>query len=252
MVSINSNNYKMKTKFNGILTLLLAFMVQISFAQEKTISGTVSDESGPLPGVSILIKGTSKGTDTDFNGKYSISAKTGDILVFRYLGYKQTESTVGTSNIIDITLKEDANSLEEVVVVAYGTQSRASLTGSVSVIDSEQIENATFTNPVKSLEGLVSGLRVVQGSGQPGSDPVIRIRGFGSINADSAPLIVLDGVPYSGSLNSINPQDIESTTVLKDASSTSLYGNKASNVVLMITTKKGSRSKSPIDSLNLG
>lgn len=236
----------MKTKFNGILTLLLAFVVQISFAQEKTISGTVSDESGPLPGVSILIKGTTKGTDTDFNGQYSISAKVGDVLVFRYLGYKQTESTVGTSNTINITLKEDANSLEEVVVVAYGTQSRASLTGSVSVIDAEQIENATFTNPVKSLEGLVSGLRVVQSSGQPGSDPIIRIRGFGSINADAAPLIVLDGVPYTGSLNSINPQDIESTTVLKDASSTSLYGNKASNGVLLITTKKGSRSKTQI------
>lgn len=236
----------MKTKFNGILTLLLALVVQVSFAQQKTISGTVSDPSGPLPGVSILIKGTATGTETDFDGKYTIKAKTGDILVFRYLGYKVIEKKVGASSSINVSMEEDSSSLDEVVVVAYGTQSRASLTGSVSVIDSEQIENATFTNPVKSLEGLVSGLRVVQGSGQPGSDPVIRIRGFGSINADSAPLIVLDGVPYSGSLNSINPQDIESTTVLKDASSTSLYGNKASNGVLMITTKKGSRSKTQI------
>ncbi|QTD37436.1 SusC/RagA family TonB-linked outer membrane protein [Polaribacter batillariae] len=237
----------MKTNFNGILTFFIALVVQITFAQQKTISGKVSDESGPLPGVSILIKGTSSGTETNFDGKYSIKAKSGDILVFRYLGYKSIERTVSNSNTINVTLSEDSNVLEEVVVVAYGTQSRASLTGSVSVINSEQIENATFSNPVKSLEGLVSGLRVIQATGQPGADPIIRIRGFGSINADSAPLIVLDGVPYTGSLSSINPQDIESTTVLKDASSTSLYGNKASNGVLLITTKKGSKTKTQIN-----
>jgi TonB-linked SusC/RagA family outer membrane protein len=220
--------------------------VQISFAQEKTVSGTVSDSSGSLPGVSVLVKGTKTGTETDFNGKYTIKAKTGDILVFSYLGYKTSEKTVGSNIIINVTLQEDASSLDEVVVVAYGSQSRASLTGSISVIDAKQIENATFANPIQGLEGLASGLRIIQSSGQPGDDPIIRIRGFGSINADSAPLIVLDGVPYSGSLNSINPQDIESTTVLKDASSTSLYGNKASNGVLLITTKKGSKNKTQI------
>ena len=236
----------MKTKFNGILTLLLALVVQVSFAQQKTISGTVSDPSGPLPGVSILIKGTATGTETDFDGKYTIKAKSGDVLVFRYLGYKVLEKKVGASNTINVSMEEDSSSLDEVVVVAYGSQSRASLTGSVSVIGSEEIENATYSNPIQGLEGLASGLRVIQSSGQPGADPIIRIRGFGSINADSAPLIVLDGVPYSGSLSSINPQDIESTTVLKDASSTSLYGNKASNGVLMITTKKGSKNKTQV------
>jgi len=236
----------MKTKLKGILTLLIALVVQISFAQEKTISGTVSDSSGSLPGVSVLVKGTKTGTETDFNGKYTIKAKVGDILVLSYLGYKTIEKKVGTGNEINFTLEEDASSLDEVVVVAYGSQSRASLTGSISVIDAKQIENATFANPIQGLEGLASGLRIIQSSGQPGDDPIIRIRGFGSINADSAPLIVLDGVPYSGSLNSINPQDIESTTVLKDASSTSLYGNKASNGVLLITTKKGSKNKTQI------
>lgn len=236
----------MKTKFNGVLTLLLVLFVQISFAQQKTISGTVSDESGPLPGVSVLIKGTTKGTDTDFNGQYTIKANTGDVLVFMYLGYKKTEITIGASNKVDLTLEVDSNSLEEVVVVAYGSQSRASLTGSVSVIGAEQLENATFSNPVQGLEGLASGLRVIQSSGQPGADPIIRIRGFGSINASSAPLIVLDGVPYSGGLSSINPQDIASTTILKDASSTSLYGNKASNGVLLITTKTGKKNKTQI------
>ncbi|MBE7648978.1 SusC/RagA family TonB-linked outer membrane protein [Tenacibaculum finnmarkense] len=235
----------MKTKFNGILTLLLALIVQFSFAQDRTISGIVSDESGPLPGVTVLKKGTTQGTETDFDGKYTIKSKTGEILVFNFVGMKTTQKTVGTSNQINIVMEND-NVLDEIVVVAYGSQSRNSLTGSVSVVDKEQVENATFSNPVKSLEGLVSGLRVIQASGQPGSNPIIRIRGFGSINADSAPLIVLDGVPYSGSLSSINPKDIESTSVLKDASSTSLYGNKASNGVLLITTKKGAVNQTRI------
>lgn len=235
----------MKTKFNGILTLLLAFIVQISFAQDRTISGTVSDESGPLPGVTVLKKGTTSGTETDFDGNYSIKAKTGDVLVFSFVGMKNAERTVGASNQLNVTLEND-NLLEEVVVVAYGSQSRNSLTGSVSVVDQEQVENATFSNPVKSLEGLAAGLRVIQADGRPGADPIIRIRGFGSINADSQPLIVLDGVPYSGSLSSINPKDIESTSILKDASSTSLYGNKAANGVLMITTKKGTKNRTNI------
>ena len=124
------------------------------------------------------------------------------------------------------------------------------MTGSVSVIDAEQIENSTYSNPVKSLEGLVSGLRIVQSNAVPGSSPTVRIRGFGSINASSAPLIVVDGVPYNESLNTINPQDIESTSVLKDASSTSLYGNKASNGVLLINTKKGEKNKKSTISLD--
>jgi TonB-linked SusC/RagA family outer membrane protein len=236
----------MKTKFKGILMLFLAFFVQITFAQEKTISGKVSESSRPLPGLSISIKGTSKGTETDFSGNYTIKAKTGDVLLFSYLGYKNVEKKIGSSNTISIILEEDADSLDKVVLVAYGSQSRASLTGSVSVIGAEQIENATYSNPIQGLEGLASGLRVIQSSGQPGADPIIRIRGFGSINADSAPLIVLDGVPYSGALSSINPQDIASTTILKDASSTSLYGNKASNGVLLITTKSGKSNKTQI------
>lgn len=232
----------MKTNFNQFLTLFLVFIVQTIFAQVKTITGTVSDESGPLPGVSVLIKGSSKGTETDFDGNYSIKAKSGDILTFSFVGTKQVSKTVGIKNRIDVLLEND-NLLSEVVVVAYGTQSKNSLTGSVSVINQEQVENATFSNPVKSLEGMVSGLRVIQADGNPGADPIIRIRGFNSISADSSPLIVLDGIPYSGSLSSINPKDIESTTVLKDASSTSLYGNKAANGVLMITTKKGKKNQ---------
>tara|TARA_B110000977_G_scaffold34223_1_gene45720 strand:+ start:620 stop:3754 length:3135 start_codon:yes stop_codon:yes gene_type:complete len=213
---------------------------------QKAITGTVVDENGnPLPGATVLVKGTSSGVASDFDGNYSITANEGDTLVFSFIGFSPNEVTVGASNIIDVSIFQDASSLKEVVVTAYGTQKRESIAGAVSIIDSDQIENATFSNAVKSLEGLVSGLRVIQSSGQPGSDPIIRIRGFGSINADNSPLIVLDGVPYSGSINSINPQDIETTSVLKDANSTSLYGNKASNGVLMITTKKGAKNRKP-------
>jgi len=237
----------MRTKKNGILTLFLAFLVHICFAQEKTISGVVKDHDGlPLPGVNVLVQGTTNGSQTNFDGNYLIKGNIGQTLIFTYIGQKEVKKLIKTSNSINIQMEEDAEALDEVVVVAYGTQSRASLTGALSVIDAKQIENATFSNPVKSLEGLVSGLRIVQGSGVPGSDPIIRIRGFGSINGDAQPLIVLDGIPYTGSLSSINPRDIESTTVLKDASATSLYGNKAGNGVLLITTKKGSKRKTQI------
>ena len=221
---------------------------QVSIAQDS-VAGTVTDADGiPLPGATVIVQGTSTGVSTDFDGNYQINAAQGETLVFSFVGYdEQTVSVDGST--INVSL-QTSNELDEVVVVAYGTQSKASLTGSVSVIDAEQIENSTYSNPVKSLEGLVSGLRIVQSNAVPGSSPTVRIRGFGSINASSAPLIVVDGVPYNESLNTINPQDIESTSVLKDASSTSLYGNKASNGVLLINTKKGEKNKKSTISLD--
>ena len=232
----------MKNLFLVTICMLLAH----TGWSQKTITGVVNDSSGvPLPGAAVIIDGTGNGVATDFDGNYSIEAKKGDVLVFSYVGFEVRKITVGDLDTINVVLQEDAAELKEVVVTAYGTQKRESIAGAVSIIKADQIENSTFSNPVKSLECLVSGLRVIQSSGQPGSDPVIRIRGFGSINADNSPLIVLDGVPYSGSLNAINPQDIESTSVLKDANSTSLYGNKASNGVLLITTKKGAKNRKP-------
>ena len=227
---------------------LFSFSMLMAFSgwAQKTITGVVNDASGiPLLGAAVVIDGTAEGVATDFDGNYSIEASEGDVLVFSFVGFISEKVVVGTSDIINVIIREDASELKEVVVTAYGTQKRESIAGAVSIIKADQIENSTFSNPVKSLEGLVSGLRVIQSSGQPGADPIVRIRGFGSINADNSPLIVLDGIPYSGSLNSINPQDIESTSVLKDANSTSLYGNKASNGVLLITTKKGSKNKKP-------
>ena len=234
----------MRTKFLKSITLIFLLVFHVTFAQQ-TVTGTVTDADGiPLPGATVIVQGTDTATSADFDGNYSIAAENGDVLVTSFVGYSDQITNVNSSVVNVIMQLQSA--LDEVVVVAYGTQSKASLTGSVSVIAAEQIENSTSSNAAKSLEGLVSGLRIVQSNAVPGSSPTIRIRGFGSINASNSPLIVVDGVPYSGSLNNINPKDIESTSVLKDASSTSLYGSKASNGVLLITTKKGEKIKNQL------
>lgn len=240
----------MKKKFNGILTLLLALFVQIAFAQEKTISGVVSDASGPLPGVSVVIKGTSKGTQTNFDGQYQIATKVGDVLTFSFVGMKTVAVTVSTSNSINVSMQEDANALEEVIVVAYGTAKKSDFTGSATQIKGEAIELRPIANISTALEGAAAGISVSMANGQPGGGQDIRIRGFGSFSADSDPLYVVDGMPFNGYINSINPSDIESLTVLKDASSTALYGNKAANGVVMITTKSG-KNKAGQFSLNV-
>ncbi|MBI9040776.1 TonB-dependent receptor [Lutibacter sp.] len=240
----------MKTKFKGILTLILVLLVQVAFAQEKTISGTVSDGSGPLPGVTVLIKGTAKGTQTDFDGKYQISTKKGDVIVFSFIGMKTTSVTVGDSNLINVSMQEDANLLEEVIVVAYGTAKKSDYTGAATQINSDDIGNRALANVTSALEGASAGVSVTAASGQPGEGQDIRIRGFGSVGASSSPLYVVDGMIYYGDISAINSNDIESLTVLKDASSTSLYGNKAANGVVMITTKKG-RSAEGQFSLNV-
>ena len=238
----------MKTKLFNSITLLFLVVFHVTFAQQ-TVTGTVTDADGiPLSGATVNVQGTNTATSADFDGNYSIAAENGDVLVISFVGYSDQIMNV-YSSVVNVSMQLQS-ALDEVVVVAYGTQSKASLTGSVSVIAAEQIENSTSSNAAKSLEGLVSGLRIVQSNAVPGSSPTIRIRGFGSINASNSPLIVVDGVPYSGSLNNINPKDIESTSVLKDASSTSLYGSKASNGVLLITTKKGKKNKKPTISVD--
>ena len=229
----------MRTKFNGIITLLLVLFVQISFAQEKTVSGTVSDTSGTLPGVSVIIKGTTTGTETDFDGNYSIKVKIGDILSFSYLGYVKVERNVGNASTINVTLKEDANVLDEVVVIGYGTTTKQAFTGSAKVVKAEDLERKSVSNISQALAGEIAGVNVITTSGQPGTSAVVRIRGFGSVNGNRSPLYVVDGVPFSGALNSINPSDIESTTVLKDATATAIYGARGANGVILITTKTG-------------
>ncbi|MDY7394407.1 TonB-dependent receptor [Aureibaculum sp. 2210JD6-5] len=230
----------MKTKFSGFLTLLLALVVQLTFAQEKTVTGTVSDDTGPLPGVSIIIKGTVTGTDTDFDGNYSIEAKTGDILVFSFVGMATQEVAVGSSSTINIIMQSD-NLLDEVIVVAYGTTTKEAFTGSAEVVSSEDLELRSLTSPIAAIEGNVTGVQFLSASGQPGSSPGIVIRGVGTLNGSTSPLIIVDGIDFQGGLNTINQDDIESLTVLKDAASTSLYGSRAANGVIIITTKKGKK-----------
>jgi TonB-linked SusC/RagA family outer membrane protein len=229
-----------KTLIYPLLLLLLS--AQLGFAQGRVISGNVSDEQGPLPGAAVIIKGSTTGALADFDGNYSIEAKTGDVLVFSFVGMKTKEVNVGASSTINVVL-ESSNLLEEVVVVAYGTSRKESFTGSVTQINSEDIGKRTFTNVINALDGAAAGVKVAPANGQPGSSPTIRVRGIGSINASSDPLIVLDGVEFVGSFSSLNQNDIESITVLKDAASTSLYGSRAANGIILITSKKGRKGR---------
>ena len=231
----------MKTSLKGFLTLLLALVVQVAFAQKMTVSGTVSDDIEDLLGVSILIKGTSIGTETDIEGKYKISANKGDVLVFRYLGYKTVEKIVGNSKMINVTMTEDNSVLDEVIVVAYGTTTKEAFTGAATVVGAKDLVTRNLTSPIAAIEGKATGVQFTSTNGQPGSTPSIVIRGVGTLNGSTDPLFIVDGIQYEGALNTINQEDIASFTVLKDAASTSLYGSRAANGVVIITTKSGAK-----------
>ncbi|TYP98031.1 TonB-dependent receptor-like protein [Tenacibaculum adriaticum] len=185
----------MKTKFNGILTLLLALVVQISFAQDRIISGIVSDETGPLPGVSILKKGTTLGTETDFDGKYSIKAKTGDILVFSFLGMKSIDKAISSSNTINITLQGDTNILDEIIVTGQGAGiGRKRLSTTVDVISSKDIEKTPTKQLDQLLQASAPGAQIKLSSGQPGTSSIIRTRGPITANGNTTPVIIVDGI----------------------------------------------------------
>ncbi|AOC95384.1 TonB-dependent Receptor Plug Domain protein [Flavobacterium anhuiense] len=233
----------MKQKLKGLIMLFFILILQSSIAQEKKITGVVSDANGPIPGVNVMVKGTKTGVQSDFDGKYIINAKTGDILTFSYMGFKDVNLTVGSGSVLNAKMQEDGKELDEVVVVAYGTAKKTSYVGSATQIKSEQLENRPLTNALSSLEGATSGVQIQSSAGQPGAAPEIRIRGFSSINGSNTPLYIVDGVPYAGDISNLNSSDIESLSVLKDASSTSLYGSKAANGVIIITTKSGKSQK---------
>ncbi len=221
------------------LLIVITMSAVTSFAQSRVVSGKVIDNEGaPIIGASVIIKGTTKGASSDMDGNYSIYATTGDILVFSDVASIPQEITVGKESTINVKLMPDTKTLDEVIVVAYGTSKKSSFTGSADVISSKSLDNHPITEVTKSLDGKVAGVMTTSGSGQPGSGAGVMIRGFGSINASSSPLIVVDGMPYDGDLNSLNSADIESMTVLKDASAGALYGARGANGVLMITTKK--------------
>lgn len=230
----------MKQKLTWMLTPLLVFFMTFSFAQEKTVTGVVTDQSGlPLPGVSVVVVGTTNGSQTDFDGNYAINVNQGDKLRFSYLGQKTVTMNVGASSTIDVQLEDDAQALEEVIVTGFGNVSKTSFAGSAKIVVGEDISKKSFTNVSQALAGEAAGVAVFNTSGQPGSTSTVRIRGFGSMNGSQAPLYVVDDAPFGGSLNDINPNDIKSVTVLKDASATSLYGARGANGVIVITTKRG-------------
>ncbi|MCZ8090978.1 SusC/RagA family TonB-linked outer membrane protein [Flavobacterium sp.] len=235
----------MRSKFKWIFSLLLAFSMQLSFAQEKTVTGVVTDKLGPLPGANVVVKGSTNGVQTDFDGKYSIKAKAGDVLQISFTGYDSNSVTVGSANSYNVVLSEGVV-LKEVIVVGYGTSTKENFTGSATKVTMENIEAKTATNVSQALRGEIAGVNVITGSGAPGSDATIRIRGFGSINGNRAPLYVVDGAPFNSDISAINPADIESMVVLKDAAATSIYGSRGSNGVILITTKQGKAGKSQI------
>jgi TonB-linked SusC/RagA family outer membrane protein len=225
--------------------LVLAFAIigiQAANAQVRRVTGTVTSatDGATIPGVSVVVKGTSMGTVTNIDGFYQLDVpQSATTLIFSFVGMKTTEVPI-TGSVINASLGYEMIGVDEVMVVAYGTARKESFTGSAEVVGSEKLARRTVSTLTKAIEGTVAGVQTTSGGGQPGSGSAIRIRGFGSINASSAPLYVVDGVPYDGVISAINPNDIESVTVLKDASASALYGARGANGVVIITTKKGS------------
>lgn len=255
---------KRQTKGRSFINVALSFLLLIvllawtpSAIAQSTITGVIEDSSGPLPGASVIVKGTTVGASADFDGNYVIEIPAGSTtLVFSYVGYTPLEVEIGGRTNIDVVMTEDAQALSEVVVVGYGTQRKADLTGAVGSIDAVEIVKQPIVSPDQVLAGTISGVNITNRSGDPGAPVSVNIRGVGTLSADANPLYVIDGVPLVGTNNitvntssttdsnplaSINPNDIESIDVLKDAASAAIYGARGANGVIIITTKKGSK-----------
>mgnify|MGYP002902975311 FL=1 len=229
--------------FSALVCLLL--MTTSLFAQEKTVTGTVTDSTNePLIGASVVIQGTSNGTITDIDGKYSITASPDNVLEFSYVGMVKQDVKVGSQHVINIQLKEDSQMLAETVVIGYGSAKKRDLTGSITNIKGAEIANKPSTNPLSSLQGKVAGVQIIN-SGQAGSDPEIRVRGTNSINGYK-PLYIVDGL-FNDNINFLNPEDIESMEVLKDPSSLAIFGVRGANGVIIITTKKAKEGQTLVN-----
>lgn len=228
-------------RFSLVLGLML-FVMGITMAQ-KTVTGKVIDEEGEtLIGVSILVEGTGTGTVSDIDGSYSITVPAeNNILLFSYTGFANQRIDVNNRSVIDVTLEQSAAILEQVIVTAFGTTTKEAFSGSADVVGAKDLEVRNVTSPIAAIEGIATGVQFTSASGGPGSSPGIFIRGVGTLNGSAAPLFIVDGIQFQGGIQNINQEDIESLTVLKDASSTALYGSRAANGVVLITTKKGSR-----------
>lgn len=265
---------KMKKIYRGILRIasvfLLLLWVSTVYSQSRAVTGTVTDESGsPMPGVNVIIKGTTVGTTTDVNGNFTLQANSGDVIVVSFIGYTPQEVVVGNQTRIDFRLQEDVATLQEVVVVGYGVQKRSDLTGAISSVSGEDVRQSISTSFDQALQGRVAGVQITQNTGQPGGAVSMRIRGTTSLTGSSEPLYVIDGIQVGGNaqgiagfdwqggaggqqsgavnpLASVNPNDIESIEVLKDASATAIYGSRAANGVVIITTKRGKKGTSQL------
>lgn len=241
-------------------TLLSALLLCVNmYAQGLIVKGHITDSNGePVIGANIVVKGTTIGTITDFDGNFSLEVPDkNSVLRIGYIGYKDVEITA-SSTLLNIVLKEDTELLDEVVVIGYGTVKKSDATGSVTAIKPDEFNKGLQTTAQDALVGKMSGVNVVSGSGAPGSSATIRIRSGASLSASNDPLIVIDGVPVDNStiegggnvIGAINPNDIETFTILKDASATAIYGSRASNGVIVITTKKGTSDKLLVESGN--
>src|SRR5690554_249236 len=236
-----------KTLFmHGLFAFLLFLSIQLS-AQNVQITGQIVDENNePIPGVSILLKGTTTGVAADIDGQYSLSAPSSGTLVFSFIGYVTQEIPIGNKTVINVTLTSDLSDLEEVVVVGYGTVRKSQLTGAISSVGSREINELPITDTRQALQGRASGVDVTQAGSKPGASPQVRIRGRRSFNAGNDPLYVVDNIPIVGGLTDFNSQDIASMEVLKDASATAIYGSRGANGVVLITTKRGQSGRTRV------
>lgn len=243
-------------KFKREYLVLLFCICSISAFSQKSVSGTVSEETGPIPGVAVSVKGTSNGVVTDFDGNYTINnVESGAVLVFNYIGFKPQEITYEGQDEINVTLELDVSSLDEVVVIGYGSMKRTDMTGSVTSVSSKAIEESVPTTIDQVLQGRAAGVQIQQNSGAPGASSSIRIRGVSSITGSNEPIFVIDGVIIDSNTGqsgqnafaAINPADIESIDILKDASATAIYGSRAANGVILITTKRGKNGETTVN-----
>ncbi|MBC7000667.1 TonB-dependent receptor [Cytophaga sp. FL35] len=232
----------LKTQFFTMLVLL--FNISLYAQDGYTLTGTVNDDAGmPIPGANVVIQNTTTGTSTDFDGNYSINVSNGDVLVFSSLGFTSKTVAISGQTTLDVILVEDAALLDEVVIVGYGARKKSHLTGAIAKVDGGDVAGVQTTRVDEALAGKLPGVLIQNQDGSPGADPKIQIRAASSISGDSNPLIVVDGYPISGNLATVNPNDIESLEVLKDAASAAIYGSRGANGVILVTTKKGRSGK---------
>ena len=245
IILINTLNIMNKRLFSIAILLWIAF-VGFAQAQTMTVTGVVmaQDEADPVIGANVMVKGTSVGTITDFDGQFSVQAKVGDILQVSFMGYKNQDVKVTGSGPVRVTLVPDNVQLQEVVAIGYGTMKKSDLTGSVTSVSAEQLLKAPVSGLDQALQGRAAGVTVTSNSGQPGQGATIRIRGIGSALGGNDPLYVVDGV-ITGDIKWLSPTDIQSMEILKDASATAIYGSRGANGVILITTKSGSETKYP-------